>query len=94
MPNPSGDINAINYANSVFAMAQTLVNTMQQMQTMKDRAALDNTLVPRAFAAITANRPDLVQQDFVNFNSALTQLLFTYTSGSPTQQSLIFKMLT
>jgi hypothetical protein len=87
------DINAVNFANSVFSTAQAIVAQMQAMETLKDRAAQDATLIPRAFSAISATRPDLAQADFTNFMSALTQLLFTYTSGSPSQQALIFKMI-
>jgi hypothetical protein len=32
-------------------------------------------------------------QDFVNIGAAITQIAFTYSSGSPTQKSYLYKIL-
>lgn len=76
-----------NYVSSI----QTLINTLEQIRTYNDMLTQDSTLITRYFSS--PSRTDIVTQDVVNAEAALTQLLFTFDSGSPTQKSYLFKVL-
>lgn len=55
----------------------------------------DPTLITRYFnASITPNsRTDIVAADITAAQGAITQMLFTFDSGNPTQKAALFKML-
>lgn len=75
------------------AAAQAVVSAMENMRLLQARFAADGTLQTNYFALTPKPRPDLVSQDFTNAQTAVTQLLFTFDSGSPTQKSTLFKLL-
>lgn len=61
---------------------------------MQDRIAQDAGLAAAAAAAAqAAGRSDLATVDFTNAAGAITQLNFTFNSGTPTQKSFLYKLL-
>ena len=76
-----------NYANNV----TSFINQLMTMQTLNLQLADDPTLITRYFQDPKA-RTDIVAADITNASSAITQLLFTFNSGSPTQGSYLFKV--
>jgi hypothetical protein len=85
-------------ANLFFATVQTqsaaLVTLLQALNTLTDRLAQDSTLAARA--AVQANQAGyttLAAADYTNWSTAIGQILFAFNAGSPTQKSLIYKML-
>lgn len=77
----------INYINKIKA----LINALEDCRTEVDKLNSDATL-PTKYLQNPAARPDLVASDFTNANSALTQIIFAFDSGSPTQKSALFHM--
>jgi len=77
----------VNYINKIKA----LINAIEDCKTEVDKLAQDSTL-PASYLASPNHRTDLVSADFTNANSALTQVIFAFDSGSPTQKSFLFKM--
>jgi hypothetical protein len=85
-------------ANSFFATVQTqsaaLVTLLQTLETLTERLAQDSTLAGRAATqANQAGYTTLAAADYTNWSTAIGQILFAFTSGTPTQSSLIYKML-
>ena len=81
------------YRNFVSQINQT-INDLQALNTMQDRMAADPGLAAAsADSAAKSGRPELATQDFVNAAAAINQLLFTLSSGNPTQKSYLYKML-
>jgi hypothetical protein len=82
---------------------QNIVQLAQLIQTLRgnnDQLTQDPTLIDRYFATpnpgnpnVSVVRTDIVAADVIAAQSAITQILFTYDSGSPTQKSKLFKML-
>lgn len=94
MSNPTTFINT--YTQNIVQFCQL----MATLRTNNDQLAQDPTLIDRYFAQtnpgnpnISVVRTDITKQDVVNAESAVTQLLFAFDSGSPTQKSYLFKML-
>ena len=70
------------------------IDNLEALRTLNDRIGQESGLLAAAAArAATTGRADLTVTDFNNASSAITQLLFTFHSGTPTQKSLLFKML-
>ena len=84
--------NATTFATSYFANIQTLITTLEALRMQNDQIAQDATLITRYFAG-PSPRADIVAQDMTNAAAAVTQLLFTFDSGAPTQKSYLFKLL-
>ncbi len=92
--------NPVSFVNSY---TQNIVQLCQLMQTLRgnnDQLTQDPTLIDRYFATsnpsnpnITVVRTDIVASDVTAAQAAITQLLFSYDSGTPTQKSKLFKML-
>lgn len=76
------------YANNIVQLVQLL----QTLSTQNDQIASDSTLITRYFQLAGA-RTDIVAADVTNAESAITQVLFTFNSGSPTQKSFLYKMM-
>ncbi len=94
MSNPVSFVNT--YTQNIVQLAQLL----QTLRGNNDQLTQDPTLIDRYFATsnpsnpnVTVVRTDITAQDVTNAKDALTQMLFTYDSGSPTQKSYLFKML-
>lgn len=94
MSNPTTFINT--YTQNIVQ----LVQLMNVLRTNNDQIAQDPTLIDRYFAQTNPSNPnisivrtDITAQDVTNAESAITQLLFAFDSGSPTQKSFLFKML-
>jgi len=81
---PEWGTNAIN-------ICKTLIAAMQAAEGLLDQMAGDSTLAA-GYLAAAGSRTDLVAADFTNMNSALTQMKFTFDSGTPTQKSYLYKM--
>jgi hypothetical protein len=84
--------NAVNFQTSYFANIQTLVQTLESLRTQNDQITQDATLISRYFSS-PSPRNDIVAADVTNAEAAITQLLFTFDRGSPTQKSYLFKLL-
>lgn len=84
--------NPVNFADSYFAKVADLIDVIQELRLLNDRVAADSGLVV-AYFANPVHRTDINAADFANAQSAVTQMLFTFDSGSPTQKSYLFKTL-
>lgn len=84
--------NPVNFADSYFAKVADLINIMRDLRQLNDRITADSGLVT-AYFANPVHRTDISATDFANAQSAVTQMLFTYDSGAPTQKSYLFKTL-
>lgn len=85
---------AITFARNLISAVNTLVQTMQQLNTYNDRLAQDANLAASAAAALNANgRPNVTAQNFVDVGAAITQVQFTLNSGAPTQYSKLYEIL-
>ena len=92
--------NPVTFVNTY---TQNIVQLCQLLQTLRgnnDQLTQDPTLIDRYFATtnpsnpnVTVVRTDIVAADVTAAQSAITQLLFSYDSGTPTQKSKLFKML-
>jgi hypothetical protein len=73
------------------------MQTITQLRTADDQLKQDPTLIDRYFALTGMGpgipRTDITATDVTNAQSAIEQVFFTLDSGSPTQKSLIYKML-
>lgn len=79
--------------NQYYAAVANVVSAIESLRLLQARFTADATLATKYFALTPAPRSDLVAQDFTNAQSAVTQVLFTYDSGSPSQKSQLFKLL-
>lgn len=79
--------------NQYYAAVANTVAALESLRLLQARFSADSTLATKYFALTPAPRPDLVAADFTNAQSAVTQLLFTFDSGTPTQKSELFKLL-
>ena len=84
--------NPVNFADTYFAKVAELIDVIEDLRTLNDRVAQDNSLIV-AYFANPVHRTDIVAADFTNMQSAITQILFTFDSGAPTQKSYLFKAL-
>jgi hypothetical protein len=94
MSNPVSFMN--NYTQNIVAFC----NLMQTLRGNNDQLEQDPTLITRYFDTsnpdnpnISVVRTDITAVDVENAQAAIQQLLFAYDSGSPTQKSMLFKML-
>ena len=69
-----------------------LIGAIETMRVLQERVSQDSTLFT-GYLASTGARTDIVAADFNAASSAVTQLLFTFDSGAPTQKSSLFKLL-
>lgn len=83
---------ALTYGDAYIAAVTSLISDMENLRTLNDRYAQDNTLFSQ-YQASTGARTDIVASDFVNAYNAIVQLLFTLDSGTPTAKSYLFKLL-
>ncbi len=82
------------FFNDLHDQTQNFLLVLSQIQTLKDRLDSDAGLAAAAAsAAVNSGRTDLATIDFTNWNSAVTQFLFTFNSGAPTQKSFLYKVL-
>lgn len=82
--------NPVSFINGYVSAIQNLINNLEALRTQNDMITQDSTLVTRYFQSVGA-RTDIVAADIANAEAAVTQLLFTFDSGSPTQKSYLFK---
>ncbi len=82
--------NPVSFMNNYVGSIQQLVSTIEALRTYNDMITQDNTLISRYFSSVGA-RTDITAGDVTNAQAAVTQLLFTFDSGSPTQKSYLFK---
>jgi len=80
------------FGDQWFTTISNLVNDLETLRTLNDRVAVESGLLAAALSA-SIGRGDLVTADMTNASAAITQLLFTFDSGTPTQKSFLFKML-
>ena len=89
--------NPLTFMNNFFQMNVQFIQIVQQLRTADDQLKQDPTLVDRYFALTGVGpgvpRQDIVAADVTAAQGALEQVFFTLDSGSPTQKSLIYKML-
>ncbi len=80
------------FANDYFAQVDNLIQTLEYLRTLNDRIAQDGSLISDYFSE-PSHRTDIDATDFTNAQGAVTQMLFTFDSGSPTQKSYLFNLL-
>ena len=80
------------FGDAWFTAIRNVIDDLETLRTLNDRIAVESGLVAAVLAAPAA-RTDIVAQDMTNASSAVTQLLFTFDSGNPTQKAALFKML-
>ena len=89
--------NPLTFMNNFFQLQVQFIQVTQQLRTADDQLKQDPSLVDRYFALTGMGpgvpRTDITKTDITNSQSALEQVFFTLDSGSPTQKSLIYKML-
>jgi hypothetical protein len=83
---------AIEFGNLFLQTCQNLVNDLTQAQELIARLTANPNLFG-LYLNSTGARTDIAVADMQNAQSALSQLIFTFTSGSPTQSSYLFNML-
>lgn len=84
--------NPVTFANDYFAQVANLINVLEDLRTLNDRLTQNSSLVTDYFAN-PVHRTDITATDFNNAKGAVTQILFTFDSGSPTQKSYLFNLL-
>jgi hypothetical protein len=92
--------NPVSFVNTY---TQNIVQFCQLMQVLRgnnDQLEQDPSLITRYFATenpsnpnISVVRKDITEQDVKDAQAAIVQMMFTYDSGSPTNKSMLFKML-
>jgi hypothetical protein len=80
------------FGDAWFLAIANVINDLETLRTLNDRVSQEPALLGNALTAESA-RTDITSQDMTNASSAITQLLFTFDSGTPTQKSYLFKML-
>jgi hypothetical protein len=91
--------NPLTFMNNFFQLNVQFIQQVQLLRTADDQLKQDPTLIDRYFALKPPDvgpgvpRKDIVAADVTAAQSALEQVFFTLDSGSPTQKSLIYKML-
>lgn len=78
--------------NTYTGNIQSFISLLEDLRTQNDMISQDSTLITRYFQTPTA-RTDVVAQDVTNAQAAITQLLFAFDTGTPTQKSYLFKLL-
>jgi hypothetical protein len=83
--------------NNFFQLNVQFIQQVQLLRTADDQLKQDPTLIDRYFELTGVGpgvpRKDIVAADITAAQGALEQVFFTLDSGSPTQKSLIYKML-
>jgi hypothetical protein len=82
---------AATFGAAYIAACQALVDDLENLRTLNDRIAQEPGLIS-AVVNSPGWRNDLSATDLNNASGAVTQLLFTFDSGSPTQKSFLFKL--
>jgi hypothetical protein len=82
----------LNFGTAYIAAVQAVIADLTALRQLQDRIAQDATLIP-GYVGSAGARADLSVSDITNANNAVTQLLFTFDSGAPTQKSFLFKLL-
>ena len=83
---------AANFMHVYSAQIANFVNLLGDLEIMNQQLVDDPSLITRYFQLSNA-RTDITATDVSNAQSAIVQMLFTFTSGSPTQQSFLHKMM-
>lgn len=83
---------ANSFGADYLSAVKNIVNDLEVLRTLNDRVTQDSTLFAQYLASPGA-RTDITATDMTSAESAVTQLLFTFDSGAPTQKSFLFKML-
>ena len=82
------------WMNLYCAQINNFCNLIQDLRLMNDQLAADPSIVTKYFAETSPPpRSDIVAADVTNAESAITQMLFTFDSGTPTQKSYLFKVI-
>ena len=89
--------NPLTFMNNFFQLNVQFIQQVQLLRTADDQLKQDPTLIDRYFELTGVGpgvpRKDIVAADITAAQGALEQVFFTLDSGSPTQKSLIYKML-
>lgn len=83
---------AIAFGAQYITAVQSLIKDLETLRLLNSRASADATLAQNYAGAPNA-RTDLAAKDLTDVQAAVTQILFAYDSGSPTQKSVLFRML-
>ncbi len=92
--------NPVSFINSYTQHIVQFCTLMQTLRGNNDQLEQDPTLIDRYFATASPSNPnisvvraDITAADVTAAQNAITQLLFSYDSGTPAQKSKLFKML-
>jgi len=85
---------ATNYGQSFVGTVKALIEAIENANVMQDRLQSEPTLAADTATAMSgAGRADMTEQVINDAASAIVQIVFAYNSGSPTQKSLLYKVL-
>jgi hypothetical protein len=82
---------ALTFGQGFIAAAQSLANDMKDLRVFTDRITQDPTLLA-AYLGTPGARTDLLLGDLQALSGAITQLLFTWDTGSPATKELFYKV--
>jgi hypothetical protein len=85
---------AAGFGSQYVQTVRDLIDAIEAAQLMQDRLTAEPTLAAAVAEAMAgSNRSDLTEQVINDAASAIGQIWFTYGSGSPSQKSLLYKVL-
>jgi hypothetical protein len=86
---------ATNYGQSFVSTVKALIDAIENANVIQDRLASEPGLADATAAAMASGgiRNDLTGQMINDAANAIVQIVFAYNSGSPTQKSLLYKVL-
>jgi len=85
---------ALSFGQSYVAMVRELINAIEAAQLMEDRLNSEPGLAATVAQAMSGSgRGDMTEQVVTDAASAIGQIWFTYGSGTPSQKSLLYKVL-
>jgi hypothetical protein len=85
---------ATNFGQSYVGTVRDLIDAIDNANLMQDRLSSESTLAAAVAEAMSgAGRADMTEQVINDAAAAIVQIVFTFNSGSPTQKSLLYKVL-
>jgi hypothetical protein len=85
---------SLNFGQSFVGTVRALIDAIDAASQMQDRLNSEPTLAAEVAQSMSgAGRADMTEQVITDAASAIVQIVFAYNSGSPTQKSLLYKVL-
>jgi len=80
------------FVNYYTAQIQNFIKVLEDLRTQNERIVADPAMISDYFTK-PGHRADITEQDVTGAQGAIDQIAFAYDSGSPTQKSLLFKVV-